>query len=977
MKKIAVTLSVLILFFFTADSFSQSAGDYRSATDGDWSLPATWETFDGTNWVPAVSTPTGTEDITIEDSVNVDVVVSVTGDVQVEGTGILSVGVGSLAFDNGSTYEHARNSGTLPTATWGVGSICLITGIEGNSPGNANQDFYDFIWDCPGQSSNLNLAWSGNTIGGNLTCVNSGSGRFQMTNNTAFTDPITINGDVIVIGGVLTSNGSSGAQTYTINVNGNVNVTGGNLSLSRGSGGIANWYLYGDFSVANATLQTSNNSSKFVFAALDDTQQVSLSLVSYTGTFNYDVDSAVTINIVNNTDTVDLTVRGIFTNNGAIIKSDSLAVISFENNAVYRHVRAGGSIPVSTWRTGSTCEITGVTTGAPANGNQNFHHVIWDCPNQTGNYNLGWNENTIGGNITITNTGVGRWQLCAPTSGNSATVDILGSIIQTGGNFSSNGTGNANTTIVINLYGDVTVTGGNFSVSRGSQGNTGTTTWNLYGTNFSLSDATTQNSNSAGAKFVFTGTNPQTLTFTNVTFGSGGCPVEVATGSTLNVGTSQFGGSGIFTLNAGATLGCGNEGGLDSTLQNTGTTSLSTSANFIFNGTAAQIAGSLLPATVNDLTVDNNAGVTLNANVQVDGNLNVMDGDLNLNGNIITLGTSATLNETSGNTVTGTSGKIMITRDLNAPLGINVGGLGAMVTSSADLGSTLVERYHSAGTGLGNEGILRQFNIVPGNNSGLDATFRFYYDESELNNIPEANLTMFKSPNGVNNTWNGVGGTVNTTDNYVELSGIGDFSYWTLGDVNNPIPVELTSFSASTDEKFVALNWVTASEINNYGWDIERRIKNDENNFSDWIKAGFVKGSGNTIESVSYTFSDKNITSGVFQYRLKQIDFDGTFTYSNIAEVEINGPTEFALFQNYPNPFNPETVIRFEVPVTAFVNLTVYNAIGEKVATLINQQMERGVYLWNFNAGDYPSGIYIYRLNTGDQIFTKKMVLIK
>ncbi len=974
MKKLVTTLAVLMLIVFNTNIFSQGVGDYRSAAAGDWSLAATWETYDGANWVPAGSAPTGSEDITINDSVNVDVAVTVTGDIQVEGTGILAVGAGSLTFDSGSSYEHARNAGSIPTSTWNAGSTCLITGIEGNSPGNANQDFYHFIWDCPGQTANLNLAWSGNIIGGNLTCVNSGSGRFQMTNNTAFTNPITINGDVIVTGGVLTSNGSSTAQTYTINVNGNVDVTGGNLSLSRGTGGIANWYLFGDFSVANATLQTSNNSSKFVFAALDDTQQVSLSSVSYTGTFNYDVDSATTITIVNNVDTVDLSVRGIFTNNGSVIKTDDLAVISFENNSVYRHVRAGGSIPISIWRTGSTCEITGVTSGAPANGNQDFYNVIWNCPNQSGNYNLGWNGNTIGGDITIINTGAGRWQMCAPPSDSSVSSTIMGNIIQTGGNFSSNGTGNGNTTIVIHQFGDVNVTGGNFSVSRGSQGNTGTTTWYLHGQNFSLSDATTQNSNPNGARFIFDGSATQNLTLTNVTLTA--LPIEVDTGAVLNLGTSQLSGSGIFMVNAGATLECGNAGGLDSAVQNTGGTTLSTEANYTFNGIVAQITGSLLPDTVNHLTINNSAGVTLGDSVMVDGNLNVTSGDLNLNGNLVTLGSSAALIETAGNTVTGLTGKIVTTRDLNAPSGVNVGGLGAMLTSAANLGSTLIERYHSAGTGAGNEGIFRRFNIVPTTNSGLDVTLRFYFDESELNGIAEADLTLFKSPDGIN-SWIDVGGTVNETDNYVELTGIGDFSYWTLADINNPIPVELTSFSASTNGKFVTLNWITAAELNNQGWDVERRIQNNENNFSNWLKVGFVQGAGNATGQFSYSFTDKNVTSGVFQYRLKQIDFDGTFKYSDIVEAEVNGPTEFALFQNYPNPFNPETIIRFEVPVSSFVNLTIYNAVGEKVATLINQQMEIGIYLWNFNASNLPSGIYIYRLNAGDQVFTKKMMLIK
>jgi hypothetical protein len=405
--------------------------------------------------------------------------------------------------------------------------------------------------------------------------------------------------------------------------------------------------------------------------------------------------------------------------------------------------------------------------------------------------------------------------------------------------------------------------------------------------------------------------------------------------------------------------------------------SLNTNANYTFNGTTAQVTGVLLPATVKDLVINNNAGVTLSDDVQVNAALNVNSGDLLLNGKTITLGSSATLTETPGNTVTGLSGFITTTRTLNAPQGVNVGGMGAMITSLSNLGVTTIERHHFIPQGNNNQGILREFNITPTNNSGLNATLRFYYDESELNGIPEANLTLFKSPSGLINTWNNVGGIVNTANNYVELSGIGDFSYWTLGNVDAPIPVELTSFSASTDGKFVTLNWGTASEINNKGWEIERRIKNNENDFTNWTIAGFVDGYGNSLNSRSYSFNDKNITTGIFQYRLKQIDYDGKYSFSNIVEVEVNLPDEFALFQNYPNPFNPETIIRFEVPVTAFVNLTIYNAVGELISVLVNKQMERGVYLWKFDAGNLPSGIYFYRLSSGDQIFTKKMILIK
>ena len=138
------------------------------------------------------------------------------------------------------------------------------------------------------------------------------------------------------------------------------------------------------------------------------------------------------------------------------------------------------------------------------------------------------------------------------------------------------------------------------------------------------------------------------------------------------------------------------------------------------------------------------------------------------------------LSETAGNTVTGTDGKIMITKDLNTPAGINIGGLGAWISSGANLGSTTIERYHSPRKGSGNTGLSRYFNIVPANNSGLNATLRFYYDESELNGIPEANLTLFESFDGSDDSWTPFWGTVNATDNYVERSGISEFSFWTL-----------------------------------------------------------------------------------------------------------------------------------------------------------------------------------------------------
>ena len=149
------------------------------------------------------------------------------------------------------------------------------------------------------------------------------------------------------------------------------------------------------------------------------------------------------------------------------------------------------------------------------------------------------------------------------------------------------------------------------------------------------------------------------------------------------------------------------------------------------------------------------------------------------------------------------------------------------------------------------------------------------------------------------------------------------------------------------------------------------------NSQTDWQVIGFIPGFGTTTEPKSYSFVDENLSSGKYQYRLKQIDFDGSFEYSNIVEVEINSPTEFSLEQNYPNPFNPSTTIGFSIPERSFVTLKVYDMLGREVEVLISEQKESGNYQIGFNASDLSSGIYYYTLTTGNFTSTKKMSLVK
>ena len=188
-----------------------------------------------------------------------------------------------------------------------------------------------------------------------------------------------------------------------------------------------------------------------------------------------------------------------------------------------------------------------------------------------------------------------------------------------------------------------------------------------------------------------------------------------------------------------------------------------------------------------------------------------------------------------------------------------------------------------------------------------------------------------------------------------------------------PIPVELTSFTAASMDKDVNLQWSTASETNNSGYSIERKIKNENN----WSAVTFVNGSGTTTELTNYTYTDKNVPSGIYNYRLKQIDFDGSYEYSNIIEVEVNVPKKFTLEQNYPNPFNPSTVINFEIPVQTNVLLKVYDLLGNEITTLVNEMKPVGSYKIEFDASSLSNGVYFYRMQAGDYVQTRKMIFMK
>jgi hypothetical protein len=228
--------------------------------------------------------------------------------------------------------------------------------------------------------------------------------------------------------------------------------------------------------------------------------------------------------------------------------------------------------------------------------------------------------------------------------------------------------------------------------------------------------------------------------------------------------------------------------------------------------------------------------------------------------------------------------------------------------------------------------------------------------------------------------------------------GLTDYNFDNFTFEDSPLPVELTEFTARHNQNSVELIWKTATELNNYGFEVQRSVVSSQQsadsqsangglNADSWNKIGFVEGSGNSSSPKNYSFVDSNPAGSIKSfYRIKQIDNDGEFKYSATIEVTII-PEVFTLSQNYPNPFNPATTIKYTLPVKGNVKLMIYNITGREVATLVDGFKEAGSYSVKFSArggsaqggiaANYSSGVYFYRLITSNVTLIKKMILLK
>ncbi len=483
--------------------------------------------------------------------------------------------------------------------------------------------------------------------------------------------------------------------------------------------------------------------------------------------------------------------------------------------------------------------------------------------------------------------------------------------------------------------------------------------------------------------------------------------VSVSSGATLTFssGTLDFGeeyiiGDGNFTLSSGATLIITSPEGIAlgyryGNLRNANRT-FNPGANYIFNASSAQVTGNNFPANANNLTFNNASGVTLTNSVTVSGTLDLTTGTVTTNSNILTLGSSTSNLGTLINNgkINGNFKRWFATStvaDVEFPLEISDESrkVNISYTTAPTTGGTVLAKFVSSNPGTNGLPITEESKTVSecsttgyweitagsglaGGNYTLDLTadgFAGVTDFTKLRMVKRANSSSDWAFNGTHSATTGSNATP-----VLHRTGMSGFSNMAAGIAEAAVPVELTSFSASAIGENVVLNWQTATEVNNYGFSLERKSKIENR---EWKEVAFVEGHGNSNSPKEYSFVDTDKLGGTVQYRLKQIDTDGAFEYSDIVTVELEILKEFKLSQNYPNPFNPSTTIKYEIGKDVFVTLTIYNSLGEVVKTLVNKKQSVGIYEVKFDASSLPSGIYLYKINSGNFSESRKMLLLK
>jgi len=434
--------------------------------------------------------------------------------------------------------------------------------------------------------------------------------------------------------------------------------------------------------------------------------------------------------------------------------------------------------------------------------------------------------------------------------------------------------------------------------------------------------------------------------------------------------------SGVYTIGAN-TLNV--NGGITYT---SGSLTGGSSSNLTFGGSGAST--NLAAITLNSLTLNRSNGINISGDVTINNTLTLTDGLLNTGSNVLTFSATATNPvETCTSRIVGTS------RIMNVPVG--TGGfefLGFKMYPGADnLGNVnLVRKTGTAGivTIGANTSIASNWDVTTDNQpvSGRNIEYKWLCELDNGKAFCSYNKGVnYYSTNGGTN-WVELGTHIDVSASNPRVMSITTthFSQWVSTGENSPLPVTLQSLNSSVNGRNVSLNWVTSSEINNAGFEVERAEIMSGN--LEFRKTGFVKGKGTTNTQTNYSFTESKLNTGKYRYRLKQTDVNGNFEYFELNNVvEILTPDKFEISQNYPNPFNPITKIDYALPFDSKVKIVVYDITGREVKVLVNEARGAGYHTATFDASGLSSGMYVYRIIAKSDIkeYTnaRKLMLIK
>jgi hypothetical protein len=512
--------------------------------------------------------------------------------------------------------------------------------------------------------------------------------------------------------------------------------------------------------------------------------------------------------------------------------------------------------------------------------------------------------------------------------------------------------------------------------------------------------------NASGKDIVLNGYQ-LTLSGNTVFSGTGKIDASAAGSTVLYAGTSsQSFSSGLFKNNSVCNLAINNSNGLsqngDLTIANlftltsgsfsigantlsingdiyysSGSLTGGVSSNISFGGSGAST--NLGAVTLNNLTMNRASGIALSGDVTVN-SVTLISGLLNTNSYSVTF-TSALANpvEISASRIVGTA------RILNVPVGMGeFDFLGYKIYSGVDdIGNvTLVRKTGTAGiiTISINSSIACNWDVTvdnqPSNGRNIEYKWLSDLDNGKAFCCLNKGVNYYSTNGGSNWTELGMHMDVSVSNPRVMSLITTHFSQWVPTSENSPMPVMLSSFTSSVNGNNIRLSWITASELNNSGFEIERAIVNKET--SVYQKIGFVKGNGTINNSTSYFFEDKKLNTGKYIYRLKQMDINGNFKYYELSNtVDITVPVKFDLKQNYPNPFNPVTNIKIDIPKTAKVKIVIFDIAGREISRPLNEMLNAGTYEIKWNGTDFASGIYFCIIESDKFSKTIKMMLVK